>query len=326
MKEERYVWYILRRIIGTIPTILFIITVSFFFIHLAPGNPILYLAGRVPVSEEFIIMMEHRFGLDKPLHVQYLDYMGKILLGDFGFSYIRNMPVLGLILERIPATVLLLGASYSIFSIIAVFLGVLTSTKSGSLGDNALTAVALFGYCMPGFWLGIMSLYILGFKLAWFPIGGQTTLGAELVGLDYVIDVLRHLVLPVSVLGFWCLALFFRITRQSMLETLQEDFIVTARSKGLNEKAVLFRHALKNSLRPIVTLFGLRAGKIVGGAIITESVFAWPGMGRLMYEAVMTRDYPLLLGSFIFLSISMITANLVADLVYAFIDPRVRYH
>ena len=317
--------YLVRKFVGAILTIFLIMTVSFLLIHAAPGDPVLYMVGSAPVSEEFIEMKRHELGLDRPLYVQYVDYMGRLFRLDFGYSYLQNTKVLDLILQRLPATILLLGVAYAIYSIAGILLGVATSARPGSKRGNAMMAIALLGYCMPGFWLGLMSLYIFGLTLGWFPISGMYTLGADLVGFAFVIDVLRHLILPASLLGFWVLALLFRITSQSMQETLQEDFITTARAKGLNEKIILFKHALKNSLRPIVTLLGVRAGMVLGGAVITETIFTWPGMGRLMYGATVSRDYPLLLGCFVFTSIGVIVANLLVDLVYAKIDPRVRY-
>jgi peptide/nickel transport system permease protein len=326
MTEQRKIfWFILRRSIEGLFTVLLIVTLCFFLVHAAPGDPVIYMVGETAASEEWMNLMRTRLGLDKPLYEQYLIYIRNLLKGDFGYSYIRNTKVLDILLHRLPATMLLVATAIITFSTLGTFFGVFASTKPGRFQDNVLTAIALFGFCIPNFFLGLTLMYIFSLKLGWFPVAGMYNIGKELRGLDYVIDVIRHLFLPALVLGGSSFALIYRTMRQSMLEALQEDFIITARSKGLSEKAVLFKHALKNSLRPLITLLGLRGGMIVGGAVITETVFSWPGIGRLLYEATMTRDYPLLLGGFTLTAISVVTANLVVDLVYGIIDPRVRY-
>lgn len=318
-------WFVLRRILYAIPLIFGVITLAFMLIHTAPGDPIYYIIGEVAVEPEYIEMLRKELGLDKPIWEQYLSYCAGMLTGNFGYSYISRTPVLSLILARIPATFLLLGSSWIVYSFFGVMCGMFVAKKPYSPTDYFVTVISFFGYCMPVFWIGLVLLLVFGFILGWVPPGGITNPALELTGWDRTLDVLHHLVLPATILGFRTFALNTRITRTAMLETLQKDFILGARAKGQKERIVLSKHALRNSLRPILTLISMDFGRIISGAVIVETLFAWPGIGRLAYEAMFSRDYSLLIGTLVFISIGVIVANLLMDVVYAFLDPRVRY-
>jgi len=317
--------YILRRIIQIVPLLVGVIVVNFIVIHIAPGDPVLVIVGEYGTTPEYLAMMRAKMGLDKPLWLQLLIYLKTTLQGDLGHSFVWNQPVLKIILEFVPATLLLMGVSLVLSVVVGVPLGVWASRKPYSLGDNSITTVSLAGYSIPVFWLGIMSILLFSVRLRWLPTQGMKTIASSLTGFGYYLDIARHLVLPATVLALAQLALITRLTRASMLEVMSLDFMTTAWSKGLDENQVIFRHGLRNALLPIVTIIGLQVGYTFGGAILTETVFAWPGLGRLMLRALSTRDYPLIMGMFIVITLMVIAANLITDIVYAALDPRVRY-
>lgn len=323
--QESLRMHIAKRIAYAIPTILFVITLNFFLIHLSPGDPIVILAGEQATDPEYLDMMRQRYGLDRPLYVQFVMYLGKVVCGDLGFSWRYKETVLGLIMDRLPATLLLTVSSIIFATIVGIILGVHASRKPYSLSDNIITITSLIGYSMPIFWLGLMFILIFSINLNLFPAGGLRTIGAPLAGINLFIDILHHSILPIIVLGTNSLALVARLTRGNMLEVLGMDYILTARSKGLTESAVLYKHALKNVMLPIVTVVGLQARWLFAGAILTETIFSWPGMGRLMYESLLFRDYPTILGVLIITTILVIIANLIADIFYSSLDPRIRY-
>jgi len=301
-----------------------VIVVTFIIVHLAPGDPVQVLAGE-GATQEYIEMMRERLGLNKPLYEQLAIYVATVLRADLGYSFVHGQPVLQVVLERVPATLLLMSTALAVSSTLGVSLGVISSKNPYSVKDNVTTSVSLLGYSLPVFWLAQILIMLFGVRLGWFPIQGIMSVREELTGFPHVLDVVHHLVLPVIALGVFNLALVTRMTRASMLEVLKEDFVVTAWSKGLDENAVLYRHALRNALLPVVTIIGLNLGHMLAGAVLTETVFGWPGMGRLMYDAISSRDYPVLVGNFIIVSIAVVTANLITDLVYGFLDPRIRY-
>jgi peptide/nickel transport system permease protein len=318
--------YIIRRILEAIPLLFAVIIINFTLIHIAPGDPISYFLGENVVADPaYMALIRKTFGLDQPLYVQLFLYIWSMIRGDLGFSFIRLKPVLSVIVERVPATLLLMLTGLIFSSIFGILLGVASSRKPHSLGDYAITIGSLSGYSIPTFWLGQMLLLGFGLYLHWFPIGGITSVTEEFVSLEYVRDVLWHLTLPAITLGVWYLALITRLTRSSMLEVLRLNFIVTARAKGLVERKVFYKHALKNALLPVITVIGLNFGMMFGGAVLTETVFGWPGLGRLMLDSTMSRDYPTLMGLFIFVSFAVIATNLVTDIVYCVLDPRIRY-
>jgi peptide/nickel transport system permease protein len=291
-----------------------------------PGDPAVMLAGP-EASEEVLKMIRDSYGLDKPVHEQLFIYMSHVLRGDLGYSYAYQAPVMDVIVSRIPATMLLTGTALTFAFIIGVILGVIASKKPYSIIDNAATGVAVAFYSIPFFWLAQILLIIFALFLGWFPTGGIMSFRTvwSSITLEYILDRLHHLALPATALAMWYIAAIFRLTRASMLETLREDYIVFARSKGLKERKVLYKHALRNALFPVITIVGLYIGWAFSGVIFTEMVFAWPGLGRLMYDSIYSRDYPVLMGMYIFISISILVTNLIVDVIYAILDPRVRY-
>jgi len=312
-----------RRIMLAIPLIFVVITINFIIVHTAPGDPTYILLGEA-ATKEFVEAVRARFGLDKPLYMQYLLYVSRVVQGDLGYSILRAQSVDSLIMERLPATLLLIFSAMCISVLLGIFLGVTASKKPYSLRDNLATGIALFGVSTPTFWLGQMLLIAFAIYAGLFPTTGLRTLRTEMLGFGYVLDVLHHLILPAITLAAFHLAFITRLTRASMLEVLGQDFIVTARAKGLDDTAVTYRHGLRNALLPVTTYTGLSIGLLFAGAIMTETVFAWPGMGSLLYDSLRLRDYPVLLGIFIFVSVMVIVSNLVVDVLYGFLDPRIR--
>jgi len=299
-----------------------VIIITFILVHMAPGDPTFILVGEVG-DEEFIKTARARLGLDKPLHERFIIYLSNVLKGDLGYSYLRSEPVAKLIVDRIPATLLLVLTAMFFSALIGIMIGTIAAARKGVL-DISLSTLSLFGISIPYFWLGQIILIVFAVRLGIFPLGGMVTVGRSYQGIDYVLDVIYHLVLPVMTLAIFNLAYTTKITRGSVLEALTQDYIVTARSKGLPESRVIFRHALRNALIPVVTYIGFNTGVLLVGAILTETVFAWPGMGSLLYDSIRLRDYPVILGIFIYGSIIIIIANLIVDLLYGLLDPRIR--
>ena len=317
--------YTLRRLLQAIPLIFVIILINFFLIHAAPGNPVDFLIGSMDASAEYIDDLRREFGLDQPLWVQFWLYVAKVAQFDLGYSLRFRAPVLDLILGRLPATLLLMGTALIISSLLGVLLGVLAARRPYGAVDNTATVAALAGYSMPVFWLGQLMLLLFSLQLGWFPTQGMYSLRAPSEGWGRVLDIAHHLVLPAACYSIYNLALVFRLTRVKMQETLALDFITTARAKGLAESRVVLVHALRNALLPVITVIGMNFGFMLAGSVLTETVFAWPGMGRLLYEAIGARDYPVLMGLFTVLSVMVIAANVLTDIAYAIVDPRVVY-
>lgn len=317
--------YILRRLLQAFLLILVVISIDFFLIHLAPGDPVYAFIGDVAVSEEYIVMMRHRFGLDKPLHIQWFVFMSRIFRGDLGYSYIKSISVASVILSLLPNTLLLMLSLNIISIILSLTLGIISSRKPYSITDHLATFFSFFGRSMPSFWLGQLNILIFAVYLGLFPTSGMIDVRASHTGLNHVLDVLRHLFLPLMTLTFYSIAGLSRITRTSMLEVLREDYVTMARSKGLKERTVILKHAFRNAVLPVVTSIGMGFGALLTGATLTEIVFSWPGLGRLTLHAINQRDYPILLGMFLITSLMTILANLITDITYSFIDPRIRY-
>lgn len=318
--------FLLKRIVQVIPLILGIICIDFMIIHLAPGDPTQMLGGELTgAPPEYQEKLRKDLGLDKPLWVQLYIYIKTILSGNLGYSFVYRSSVLDLIMKQVPNTLMLILSSMLFSIALGIFLGVHAARKPYSLFDNVTTSAALLGYSIPNFWLGVVLLLVFSLHLRIFPVQGMYTLGRDLTGLDHAIDVIRHLFLPMIVLGTSQLAMYTRLIRTSMLEVLDQDYILTAKAKGCSESQVLYDHALKNALLPTVTVIGLNLGFVLTGSILTETVFAWPGIGRLMYDAIFLRDYPLLLGIFTLISICVVIATLLTDITYGFLDPRIRY-
>jgi len=317
--------YILRRLIHAGPLLLCVIVFNFTLIHLAPGDPIESLIGEFPAPDAYVEEMKRAFGLDQSLHVQLWLYIKAILKGNLGFSFYYREPVLTVILERVPATLQLMVPALLFSVVFGVVLGVLAARKPYSLSDNSVSSFALLGYCVPVFWLGQMLMLVFSIKLGWLPSQGIRTLGAELQGFAAFGDRLSHLLLPVLALSIRHMAINARIMRSSMLEVSYEDYITLARSKGLAEKKIVAGHMLPNALLPVVTIIGLDVGFLFTGSVLVETVFGWPGIGRLMYESILKRDYPVLMGTFMITTVLVVVTNLIVDIVYLWLDPRVKY-
>jgi len=324
-RESGSIWrYTCRRMAHAVPLVLGVVVVNFTLIHLAPGDPILALIGEFQASPEFVQSVRQQFGLDRPLAVQLGLYVLNLLRGDFGFSFAFKQPVLEVILDRVPATLLLMGAALLYATLCGALFGVISSRRQYSHTDNFFTLVSLVGYSMPVFWLGQIFLILFGLTLPIFPAQGMESLRESYTGLARGLDILHHLVLPAFTLGLGYLAVDVRFTRASMIEVMSQDYIRTARAKGVSEQAVFYKHALRNALIPLVTITGLNFGFLLAGAVLTETVFAWPGLGRLMYDSIYARDYPVLMGMFVVISMMVIVVNLITDIVYSVLDPRIR--
>lgn len=313
-----------RRILQAIPLMLGALVLNFGLIHLAPGDPIYLFAGDTG-DANYYAMMRARYGLDQPIANQLALYFLNAAQGEFGHSYAYHRPVFEVIGARLPATLLLMLPSFALSTGLAIVLGIVAARRPHTWLDHTISLATLVGYAMPAFWLGQLMILIFAVWLQWFPIQGMVDVRENYQGWQYYVDVLRHLVLPMTSLGLLHLALVTRLTRNGVREQLVEDYVRTAYAKGLSANQVVRRHALQNALLPVVTAIGYQIGTLIAGAVLIEIIFAWPGIGRLLYDATLQRDYPLLMGIFLLIVFSVIVANLVTDLVYTFLDPRVRY-
>lgn len=315
--------YLLRRLLQAVPLLVCIVTVTFALIHLAPGDPATYLAGD-SASADYLAFIRHRFALDRPLPQQYATYVVRLGHGDLGRSFTQGEPVSNLIGARMGATLLLVVPSTLLATLLGIALGVVAARRPHSLLDGAIGLLSLVGYSMPVFWLGQLLLLVFALELGWFPTQGMTNVRANLSGPPHVLDVAHHLVLPVAALTLQQIALIMRLTRAGLLEVLDQEWMTAARARGLSERLVMWRHALRNALLPVTTVIGSHIGFWLSGAVLTETVFGWPGLGRLTLDATLARDYPVLLGILIAVSVMVVIANLATDLVYTLLDPRVR--
>jgi len=301
-----------------------VVVLNFLLIHLAPGDPASVLAGEAGAGDaKFIAQLRAQFGLDQPLYVQLWTYLKGVLTGDLGYSYRNQVPVATLILERLPATILLTGCAFIFSLVLGIALGVLAAYRRGSIIDSAVMTGALIFYATPLFWIALMAVLVFSINLDWLPPFDMETIGAGLTGWARALDIAHHLILPTVTLGLFFTAIYTRLTRASILEVMDLDFVKTARAKGVPKARIIRRHVLRNAILPIFTFASMQAGQLVGGAVLTETVFAWPGIGRLMFDALMQRDYPVLLGVFLVTAIVVVIVNLVADLLYRVVDPRI---
>lgn len=321
----RTVQFFLNRLFATSLVILAVIAVCFLLTELAPGDPLSILVGDTGPSEEYIQDLKSRLGLDRPAYERFFIYVKGVAKGDLGNSLINYEPVWNLILSRLPKTFVLLTLALFWSSVAGILMGVLAATKRGSYIDTLATLVSVAGYSLPYFWLAMMCILIFSVFLGIFPLGGAETLGVDFSGLNFITDRIKYLFLPSLVLGMYYVAVISRLTRASMLEVLSLEYVMVARAKGLSEFKVVIKHGLRNALFPVVTIIGLNLGVALGGAVLTETVFSYPGVGRLMYEALLNRDYPVMLGVLIVVSIAIALANFITDLVYMILDPRVKY-
>jgi len=302
--------YLIRRLVSTVPVLLGVIFIIMLTVSLIPGDPVALMLGQNAAPEQVAALRDY-LGLDRPLLVRYVEYLGQIVRGDLGRSIQGNRPVLDEIREVWPNTIRLTVAAVFLAVVVGIGIGALSALRPYSLLDNVVRVIALLGLSMPIFWIGLVLSYIFGFYLGLLPVGGTGGI--------------KHLVLPSVTLALPSIALIARMTRSSLLEVLGEDYIRTARAKGLRGRTVLWRHALGNALIPVISVIGLQIGQLLGGAVLTETVFAWPGLGRLMVRAIFARDYVLLQGAVLVLAMTFVLVNLLVDLSYAYLDPRISY-
>jgi len=316
--------YVLRRLLQVVPAVASILVVTFAIVHFAPGDPVVAVAGDSG-DKAYYDFMRAKFGLDRPLPEQFLTYSGDVLRGDLGVSYVQGERVSTLIADRVPATLLLMGSALVLSTLGGIALGVLAARRPFGPFDLGVSTVALVGYALPVFWLAQLAMLTIAFRTGWFPIQGMTTARASYTGWAHVADVTRHLALPAVVLAASEVALVSRIARTGILAEMGRDYVRAAQAKGLSESGALLRHALRNALLPVVTVVGSRVGFLFSGAVLVETVFGWPGLGRLVLSAAQTRDHPVLLGMVLLVAFSLVLANLLTDLLYARVDPRIRY-
>lgn len=316
--------YIGARLIKTVLTAAAVVLLSFFLVRLAPGDTATVMAGQAGFADEvFMKSLRAEYGLDQPLPVQLWKYVQAVAQGDLGLSFVRRQPVLDVILERLPNTLLLDAFALLVAIAGGVWLGALAARRPGSARDAGVTVLAMLFYSMPQFWLGMMVMLVFSVWLAWLPPFGIETMGADYTGLARAADIAHHMILPGLTLALYYMASYARLTRAAMIDVADQDFVKTARAKGISEGQVARRHILRNALIPLVTYAGLQASILVGGSVLVENVFSWPGIGTLAYEAVTTRDNPLLLGIFIVTAILVSLFNLITDIAYSIVDPRV---
>jgi peptide/nickel transport system permease protein len=324
--------YLVRRVLTAIPLVLGIATIVFIVINLAPGDPTQVLVGP-NIRPEIIAQVRANFGLDQPLPVRYVKWMGALLQGDLGYSYSYGRPVVNVIGQILPNTLLLSTAALAVAFTVGVLIGIVQSVRQYSLADQALSVIALFFYSMPSFWLALMLILVFALfaRNVWewpiyFPPSGTRSVDAASMGLiESVLDRARYMVLPVTSLALVLAAGIARYTRGSMLEVIRQDYVRTARAKGLPEGVVILKHTLRNALIPVITLLGLYLPVIFSGTVFIETVFGWPGMGKTIVDAINLRDYPLVMGTSLIFGTMVVLGNLVADVLYAVVDPRIRY-
>lgn len=316
--------YVARRLVQAVPTIIVIVTANFLLLQLAPGDAAMVLAGEAgSATPEYLDQLRHKFGLDQPVYVQYLVYMKNILVLDLGHSFRHGMPVLELIMNRLGPTLLLMGTTLVLSVGVGILLGVVAAMRPNSWRDNLICVFALISYATPLFWVGLMLILIFSLRIDWFPTSGMETIAAFYEGWDRVLDIAHHLVLPTITLSLFYLALYVRLMRSAMLEQTGMDYVTTARAKGLTERQITFHHVLRNASLPVLTMAGVQLGNLIGGSVIVESVFGWPGLGHLAFTSLFARDLNLLLGIFFISACLVVLVNMVIDVIYSFLDPRI---
>jgi len=316
--------YVLKRLVQAIPVVIAIVVVNFFLLQLAEGDAVDVLAGEAgSATPEYMAQLREKFGLDQPLPVQLAVYMKNVLTFDLGYSFRHDMPVATLVFDRLMPTLLLMVCTILIAVGFGIVLGLLAASGLNTWRDNLISVFALVSYATPLFWVGLMMIVVFSLRLGWFPTSGMENFAAFHEGWARVKDIAHHLVMPVITLSLFYLALYTRLMRASMLEQAGMDYVTTARAKGLTERRIVFVHILRNALLPVLTMAGVQIGALIGGSVIVESVFAWPGLGMLAFEALFARDLNLLLGIFLLSALLVVAINLVIDLLYSFLDPRI---
>lgn len=312
--------FIAKRILHSIPLMIGVSLIGFGLMHLAPGGPLAVYTLNPTITAQDIERIKIVFGLDQPVYVQYFKWAKGMFTGSWGYTFFGGRPVLHVILERVPATLLLMGSALSIAIIVGMFVGILGAVRRYSLFDYLATTGAIFALSFPTFWFGLMAIYVFALNLRWLPSGGMYELGAE----GDILDLLRHLILPTMVLALVIVATWSRYARSSFLEVIHQDYIRTARAKGLRGPAILFRHAFPNAAKPLIALLGVQLPFLFSGALVAETIFGWPGMGRLFVDALTMKENPVLMGMMMFTAFFVIVSNLLADIGVALIDPRIR--
>jgi len=325
MRGTALLFYILRRLLQTVPVVLGVVVLNFLLLQLAPGDLATVLAGEAGgAPKEYIDQLRQRFGQDQPVLVQLYRYMAGLLTLDLGYSFRQSAPVFKLLVDRLWPTLLLMGTTFLLSLGFGVGMGLLAALWVRTWKDHVISIAAIIFYATPLFWVGLMLILLFSIKLGWFPTSGMEDVVAFNEGWDRVVDIAHHLVLPSITLSLFYLALYARLMRASMLEQRGLDYVTTARAKGLSERQITIRHVLRNALLPVVTMAGVQVGSLLGGSVVVESVFAWPGLGQLAYQSLFARDFNLLLGIFFLSSCLVVIVNLVVDVVYVLLDPRIR--
>jgi peptide/nickel transport system permease protein len=312
--------YIGRRVLQAIPLLIGVSVIGFGLMHLAPGGPLAVYTLNPTITAQDIERIKIIFGLDQPVYVQYFKWAAGMFTGNWGYTFFGGRPVLGVIVERLPATMLLMGSALSIAILLGMTVGIIGAVRRYSVWDYLATTGALVALSFPTFWFGLMAIFVFAVDLRWLPSGGMYELGEE----GNVVDLLRHLILPTLVLALVITATYSRYARSSFLEVLHQDYMRTARAKGLRLRERLFRHAFPNAVKPLIALLGTDLPVLFSGALVTESIFGWPGMGRLFVDALTMKEYPILMGMIMFTAFFVILGNLLADIAIALLDPRVR--
>lgn len=314
----------LKRVFYALILLLAVIILNFTLVHIAPGDAVTALVGDMGgATPELIAQLRVEYGLDQSLFTQLYRYIFKMVQGDWGMSFTHNLPVTDLVLDHLPASLLLVTTSFFLALIVGTVLGIIAAQKPNSWFNHLVTVVSLSGYAAPVFWTGLMLLIAFSYYFPIFPASGMQSVGFRGSTLAYMWDVTKHLVLPGVTLSLIYLAVYSRVARASMLDVLGSDYIRTARSKGLSERVVVYKHALKNAVIPVVTMAGLRFAQLIAGAVVVETVFSWPGIGQLAFNSILRRDHPLLLGILFLSTLMVIVANLLTDFAYRFLDPRI---
>ncbi|MET4580015.1 ABC transporter permease [Ottowia thiooxydans] len=316
--------YILSRLAWGALIVLAILVLNFLIVHMVPGDPIDALLGDFPVPPGYAEKIRAEFGLDKPILTQLGLYLWNLMQGNLGFSFANRMPVLDLILARLGPTVLLMVPALFFAAVVGVVLGVTAAPRAGSAQDSAITALSLFGYSVPVFWLGQMLVIVFAIQLGWLPVQGMRSMREEYTGIDLVLNILRHLAMPAFCVMIFYIAIVARVARASVSEALHHDYVLTAKAKGLSRRTILWKHVLPNAMIPVITVIGYNFGHSLTGAILVETVFAWPGIGSLFITSITNRDYPVLQGIFLLAAVSVVVINIFTDLLYALLDPRVK--
>lgn len=325
MKSGSLGGYIVRRLVQTVPVVFGVVIVNFLLLQLAPGDLATVLAGEAGgAPKEYIDQLRARFGQDQPVYVQLFNYLRNLVVLDLGYSFRQSAPVLGLLLQRLGPTLLLMVCTLVLSLGFGILMGLLAALWVRTWKDNAISVAAIIVYATPLFWVGLMLILVFSIWLDWFPTSGMEDIVAFHEGWTRVVDIAHHLVLPTVTLSLFYLALYARLMRASMLEQRGLDYVVTARAKGQSERKITTRHVFRNALLPVVTMAGVQTGGLIGGSVVVESIFAWPGLGQLAYQSLFARDYNLLLGIFFMSAVLVVVVNLIVDVIYVFLDPRIR--